>query len=206
MKGLFVTLEGIEGAGKSSALGVIERYFADRGRECLVTREPGGTALGEQIRAWLLDRASVVDRDAETLLIFAARAQHLATVIRPALEAGKVVVCDRFTDATYAYQGAARGLGFDRIAVLEQWTQGALRPDLTFLLDVPVATSVARLVRREGMLDRFEQEAGSFFEQVREGYRRRAQEDPARIRRVDATGSPEQVQAALEQLLGTLVP
>lgn len=196
-----MTLEGIEGAGKSSALGTIERYFTAQGRPCLVTREPGGTTLGEQVRSWLLDRASVVDRDAEALLIFAARAQHLATVIRPALAAGKVVICDRFTDATYAYQGAARGLGFERIAVLEQWTQGTLRPDLTFLLDVPVATSVARLVHREGELDRFETEASSFFERVREGYQRRAQDDPGRIRVLDATGSPPQVQGEIERLL-----
>ncbi|HET9122281.1 MAG TPA: dTMP kinase [Acidiferrobacteraceae bacterium] len=203
MTGVFITIEGIEGAGKSTALSYLERYFQARGRSCLLTREPGGTVLGEQVRRWLLDPESSIDPSAETLLMFAARAQHLATVIRPALNAGKVVICDRFTDATYAYQGEARGLGQERIAVLERWTQAQLRPDLTLLLDLPVAESALRLERRRSVPDRIEREGPSFFERVRAAYLARAAQEPQRIRCIDARQRPEDVESALQHLLST---
>ena len=201
MTGLFVTVEGIEGAGKSTAVAYLQRYFEGRGRGCVLTREPGGTPLGEWVRQWLLDPDSCVDPSAETLLVFAARAQHLATVIRPALGAGKVVICDRFTDATYAYQGAARGLGAERIAVLEHWTQADLRPDLTLLLDLPVSESAVRLERRRSTPDRFEREASAFFERVRTAYLTRAAQEPVRIRQIDARQDPEDVEISLQKLL-----
>ncbi|MHB1514281.1 MAG: dTMP kinase [Acidiferrobacteraceae bacterium] len=201
MKGLFITLEGIEGAGKTTAMAALERYFTERGRTCLRTREPGGTALGEHIRAWLLDRSSSAQANTEALLVFAARAQHLAEVIQPALASGQVVLCDRFTDATYAYQGAARGLGFERIAVLEQWVQGTLRPDLTFLLDITVAGGAERVAGRGDAPDRFEREPPGFFEQVRAGYLKRAAEEPHRIRIIDAACTVAEVEQELHKIL-----
>ncbi|MHB8415150.1 MAG: dTMP kinase [Acidiferrobacteraceae bacterium] len=201
MKGLFITLEGIEGAGKTTAMAALERYFAERGRTCVRTREPGGTALGEHVRTWLLDRSSIAQADTEALLLFAARAQHLAEVIQPALASGKIVLCDRFTDATYAYQGAARGLGFERIAVLEQWVQGTLRPDVTFLLDITVLGGAERVAGRGDAPDRFEREAPGFFEQVREGYLRRAAGEPHRIRIIDAARTAAEVELELRKVL-----
>ncbi|MHB8562990.1 MAG: dTMP kinase [Acidiferrobacteraceae bacterium] len=201
MKGLFITLEGIEGAGKTTAMAALERYFAERGQTCVRTREPGGTALGEHVRTWLLDRSSIAQADTEALLLFAARAQHLAEVIQPALASGKIVLCDRFTDATYAYQGAARGLGFERIAVLEQWVQGTLRPDVTFLLDITVLGGAERVAGRGDAPDRFEREAPGFFEQVREGYLRRAAGEPHRIRIIDAARTAAEVELELRKVL-----
>ena len=145
MSGRFITLEGGEGVGKSSNLEFIRRHLEAAGKAVIVTREPGGTPLGEQVRGLLLDhRHNGMSADAELLLMFAARAEHLAQVIRPALAAGRWVLCDRFTDATYAYQGGGRGIATERIAVLETWVQGDLRPDLTLLLDAPVAVGMAR--------------------------------------------------------------
>ena len=158
MQGKFITLEGGEGAGKSTNISFIQDYLQQRDIEVVLTREPGGTALSEQIREILLDhKQDNMNSDTELLLMFAARAQHLAEVIRPALQAGRWVICDRFTDATYAYQGGGRGIATARIAQLEQWVQGELRPDMTLIFDLPVQTGLERAGNRSSP-DRFEQE------------------------------------------------
>ncbi len=205
MKGLFITIEGGEGGGKSTNLQFIQDYLEAAGKRVTVTREPGGTPLGEQIRALLLDpRQTGICPDAELLLMFAARAQHLTEVIRPALQAGEWVVCDRFTDASYAYQGGGRGVDEGRIARIEHWVQGDLRPDLVLLLDLPVAEGLARAGRR-GAKDRFELEQQEFFERVRAAYLARAARQPGRYRVIDASRPLAQVQvqirAALDELL-----
>lgn len=205
MDGKFITVEGGEGAGKSSNLVYICDYLRMQGREVLMTREPGGTDIGESIRGLLLDRErKEMCVDAELLLVFAARAQHLAQVIRPALQQGKVVLCDRFTDATYAYQGGGRGLPMGRIADLEELVQQGLQPDLTILLDVPVAVGMARAGQR-GEPDRFESEQSSFFERVRQQYLCLAAAHPARFRVIDASCSlplvQEQLQFVLDEFL-----
>ena len=183
----FITLEGGEGAGKSSCLAFIQRFFAERQLPLCVTREPGGTPLAEEIRELLLrQRAEKVVPDAELLLIFAARAQHITSIIQPALARGDWVLCDRFTDATYAYQGGGRGLSMTRIAELETMIQGELRPGLTLLLDLPVAQGLARAEARSKK-DRFEAEQQMFFERVRASYRARAQAEPQRFRVIDAS-------------------
>ena len=201
MSGRFVTVDGGEGAGKSTQMESIREYLERRGYRVVMTREPGGTSLGEEIRALLLGhREWGMTLAAETLLMFAARAEHLERVIRPALAAGCWVLCDRFTDATYAYQGGGRGLPLERIAVLEEWVQGELRPDLTLLLDVPVATGLMRAGRR-GVADRFEREDVDFFERVRAIYLERAAREPDRCRVVDASQSVEAVRAEVETIL-----
>jgi dTMP kinase len=200
-KGLFITLEGGEGAGKSTQLAYVQQCLEKAGKRVLVTREPGGTELGEQIRGLLLDhRQTVMDSDTELLLMFAARAQHLAERIRPALAAGDWVLCDRFTDATYAYQGGGRGIDTQRIAVLEDWVQGDLRPDLTLLLDLPVEVGLSRAGQR-GDLDRFEREQQAFFQRVRQTYRDRAAANPQRYRVIDAAQDIAQVQAQIDAAL-----
>lgn len=197
----FITLEGGEGAGKSSCLTFIQAYFAEKQLPLCVSREPGGTPLAEEIRQLLLSRRDeAVSPDAELLLMFAARAQHLHEKIRPALARGDWVLCDRFTDATYAYQGAGRGLSLARIAALEAMVQGELRPGLTLLLDLPVAQGMQRAAARSEK-DRFEQEQLAFFERVRAGYRARAQAEPERFRVIDASQPLAQVQAAIRQQL-----
>lgn len=202
MTGRFITLEGGEGVGKSSNLEFIHRHLEAAGKVVLVTREPGGTALGEEIRALLLGhRHEGMNADAELLLMFAARAQHLAAVIRPALATGKWVLCDRFTDATYAYQGGGRGIDEERIAALETWVQGSLRPDLTLLLDAPVAVGMARAGRRAGEADRFEREQMAFFERVRQTYLDQARRFPERYRVIDAGQALSTVQGQLKQEL-----
>lgn len=194
-RGKFITLEGGEGVGKSTNLSTIEELLAHRGIDVCVTREPGGTVLGEAIRELLLsDGADAPLPRAELLLIFAARSQHIEAVIEPALQAGHWVLCDRFTDATYAYQGYARGLPLEMIASLELLVQDQLRPDLTVLLDLPPAVGLGRASQR-AQLDRFEQENQSFFERVRCGYLERAQRDPGRWLTVDAAQPLAQVQA-----------
>lgn len=201
MSGRFVTVDGGEGAGKTTQMGFMREYLERRGCRVVVTREPGGTSLGEEIRALLLGhRDGGMTLTAETLLMFAARAEHLERVIRPALATGCWVLCDRFTDATYAYQGGGRGLPLEQIAVLEEWVQGALRPDLTLLLDVPVATGLARAGKR-GVADRFEREDVDFFERVRAIYLERATHEPDRCRVVDASQSVEAVRAEVETVL-----
>lgn len=185
-RGRFITLEGIEGAGKSTQLRLLVDWLEGLGVDVLVTREPGGTAAAERIRALLLDVSNAdVCADAELLLVFAARADHIANRIEPALAAGRWVVCDRFTDATYAYQGGGRGLDVQRIAVLEELVQRGLQPDLTLLFDLPVSSGLARAHKRSRP-DRFESEAPRFFERVRTAYLSIASGSPARVRVIDA--------------------
>lgn len=204
--GFFITIEGIEGAGKSTQLAYIRSLIEAAGRRVIVTREPGGTRLGEQIRELVLKRDHVhIGIDAEILLMFAARAQHLEEVIRPALAAGQVVLCDRFTDASYAYQGGGRNMQQARIAMLEQWVQGDLRPDLTLLLDLPVEAGLARAGQR-GAADRFEQEQQEFFERVRAEYLARAKAEPRRIRVIDAGDTPEVVSSRIKTVLKERLP
>jgi len=203
--GLFITLEGPEGAGKSTNREYLAERLRAAGIEVLLTREPGGTPLAERIRDVLLTPLEeVMNADTELLLVFAARAQHLATVIRPALERGAVVLCDRFTDSTYAYQGAGRGLSLARIAALEDFVQGELRPDLTLVFDLPVDVGLARASAR-GRLDRFEQEGQAFFETVREAFLARAAAAPQRYVLVDAAQPLAQVQQSLDSLLPQLL-
>lgn len=205
MSGLFITLEGPEGAGKSTNRDYLAQRLRDQGVEVLLTREPGGTPLAERIRELLLapsDETMAVDT--ELLLMFAARAQHLEAVIKPALARGAVVLCDRFTDATYAYQGGGRGLPEERIALLERFVQGDLRPDLTLVFDLPVEIGLSRAAAR-GRLDRFEQEQRSFFEAVRQTYLRRAQSAPGRYRVIDASVPLADVQGSLDRLLPELL-
>lgn len=205
MIGRFITIEGIEGVGKSTNLAFVRDHLAGLGHPAIVTREPGGTELGEAIRGLLLDhRNTAMSDDTELLLMFAARAQHLAEVVRPALGRGQWVLCDRFTDATYAYQGGGRGVAHERIAALEQWVQDGLRPDLTLLLDVPVEIGLERAGRR-GELDRFERERAEFFGRVREAYLALAAEDPGRFCVIDASQPLEAVQAALQAALEAAV-
>jgi dTMP kinase len=205
VSGLFITLEGPEGAGKSTNREYLAQRLREQDIEVLLTREPGGTPLAERIRELLLaPSAEPMAADTELLLVFAARAQHLAEVIRPALARGMVVLCDRFTDATYAYQGGGRGLSVERIGQLEQFVQGALRPDLTLLFDLPIEVGLARAEAR-GRLDRFEQEGRGFFQAVRQTYLERAAQAPARYRIVDAGQSLAQVQSALDAILPELL-
>lgn len=205
MSGLFITLEGPEGAGKSTNRDYLARHLRDQGLNVLLTREPGGTPLAERIRELLLAPSDEkMDADTELLLVFAARAQHLAEVIRPALARGEVVLCDRFTDATYAYQGGGRGLSVERIATLEQFVQGGLQPDMTLLFDLPVEVGLSRAAAR-GRLDRFEQEGLGFFEAVRQAYLGRAKADPQRYRLIDAAQPLAQVQQSLDALVAQIV-
>lgn len=197
----FITIEGSEGAGKTTQLTFMRDFLERAGYPVTLTREPGGTLLGEELRALLLGhRDDGMALKTETLLMFAARAEHLERVIRPALAAGHWVLCDRFTDATYAYQGGGRGLPMAQIAVLEDWVQGDLRPDLTLLLDLPVVVGRARAGKR-GPADRFERETVEFFERVRVAYRDRAQQHPDRYRIVDAAPPIAIVRAQVEKLL-----
>ncbi len=204
-RGRFITLEGGEGAGKTSNLHAITQWLRERGIDHIVTREPGGTPLAEDIRALLLSHHEErMCEMTELLLIFAARAQHLDQVIRPALNAGKWVVSDRFTDATYAYQGGGRGLNQHSIASLESLVQGALRPDLTVILDLAPLVGLER-ARRRASLDRFEQEKLEFFDRVRASYCERAAAEPGRCVLIDASRTLDEVQGdvlrALERVL-----
>ncbi len=204
MKGRFITLEGIEGVGKTTQLAEVAAALRARGLEVVETREPGGTALGEGIRALLLDKAlPAMAPLTELLLVFAARAEHVEKVIRPALAAGRWVVCDRFTDATYAYQGGGRGLPQASIATLEALVQRGLEPDLSLLFDAPVEIALGRAKSRGGD-DRFEAERTEFFARVREAYRERARAAPARFRIVDATRDAAAIGAARRALLASL--
>jgi dTMP kinase len=204
--GLFITVEGGEGVGKSTNMAFLEGYLRGQGVDLVVTREPGGTRLGEDIREMLLQvRDEQVCPMTELLLIFAARAQHINERIEPALAAGKWVLCDRFTDATYAYQSGGRGVDVDIVQRLEALVQGSLRPDYTLLLDAPVSTGMAR-ARGRGELDRFEQEALDFFERVRETYLQLAQDSTGRYRIIDASVSLEAVQRQLTAVCQELLP
>ncbi|MBC3413003.1 MULTISPECIES: dTMP kinase [Pseudomonas] len=205
MSGLFITLEGPEGAGKSTNREYLAARLREHGIDVLMTREPGGTPLAERIRELLLAPSDeTMAADTELLLMFAARAQHLAQVIRPALARGTVVLCDRFTDATYAYQGGGRGLCVERIATLETFVQGTLRPDLTLVFDLPIEIGLARAAAR-GRLDRFEQEGHAFFEAVRQAYLQRAAQHPQRYSLLDAGQPLEAVQRAIDGLVPGIV-
>lgn len=201
LRGRFVTVEGIEGAGKSTHVPFIKSYLEAQGKAVIVTREPGGTSLGEAVRGLLLDRNyRAMTNDTELLLLFAARTQHLATVIRPALEMGDWVLCDRFTDATYAYQGGGRGLSMARIAALEDWLQDMLRPDLTLVFDVPPQVGLGRVAQR-GTMNRFELETVKFYERVRSIYLERAAADVSRYRVIDARPPLDKVRAEVATIL-----
>ncbi|MBZ5755781.1 dTMP kinase [Pseudomonas sp. S5(2021)] len=205
MSGLFITLEGPEGAGKSTNRDYLAALLREHGVDVVLTREPGGTPLAERIRELLLAPADEpMASDTELLLVFAARAQHLQQVVRPALTRGAVVLCDRFTDATYAYQGGGRGVPTERIALLEDFVQGALRPDLTLVFDLPVEVGLARAAAR-GRLDRFEQERLEFFEAVRSTYLQRAAQSPERYRVLDAAQPLDAVQHRIAGLLPQLL-
>ncbi|MGE8688453.1 MAG: dTMP kinase [Achromobacter sp.] len=200
-RGRFITLEGVDGAGKSTHTVWIADFLRARGLDVVSTREPGGTPLGEKLRALLL--TDPMGLDTETLLMFAARCEHLRQVIEPALARGAWVVCDRYTDASYAYQGGGRGLGAERVAVLEDWMQAG-QPDRTWLFDVPLEVARARLAdAREP--DRFEREGAAFFERTRAAYHARAAANPDRIRIVDSTRSIAEVRAGLEAGLRELL-
>ncbi len=201
MSGLFLTLEGVDGAGKSSHLDWLADWFRARGRVVRQTREPGGTPLGESLRGIVLHQAMAAETEA--LVMFAARCEHLDRVIRPALAAGEVVISDRFTDASFAYQCGGRGLPEARLEVLENWVQGDLQPDLTLLFDVPNEIAAARLANAREP-DRFEREQGEFHARVRAAYLRRADMHPRRIRVVDASRSIDSVRAQLAGILEKL--
>ena len=204
-RGLFITVEGGEGAGKSTAMAFLEPALREAGVDLLCTREPGGTRLGERLREILLAPAeSPVDPMAELLMIFAARAQHISERVLPALQRGQWVLCDRFTDASYAYQGAGRRLGDEKISLLEDLVQGELRPDLTLLLDAPVELGLER-ARGRGALDRFEQEDIAFFERVRSAYLSRARRSSGRYRVINAAADLDEVQQALKAVLSDLL-
>lgn len=200
-RGRFVTFEGVEGAGKSTQLGLVREWLLQRGIDPLVTREPGGTKTAEQVRTLLLDSANTgIGADAELLLVFAARADHIAHCIEPALAAGRWVLCDRFTDATYAYQGGGRRLDWERIALLERFVQRGLVPDLTLLFDLPVRQGLARAHARSS-LDRFEREDLAFFERVRAAYHLVAEQHPGRVQVIPADRSADAIAADVRQCI-----
>ena len=205
LKPRFITVEGGEGVGKTTNIAFIRKWLEQQGLDYVATREPGGTPLAEEIRGLLVSpREEIVDENTELLLMFAARAQHLSQVIRPALNAGRWVLCDRFTDATYAYQGGGRGVAVEKIAQLETLVQGSLRPDLTLLLDIGVEQGMARASER-GVPDRFEQEKLAFFHAVRDCYLARAAAEPRRYRIIDASQPLPQVQSAIGEALEAFV-
>jgi dTMP kinase len=202
--GRFLTIEGIEGVGKTTQVARLSQTLAERGIDHVVTREPGGTPLAEKIRELVLcPRDETLPPTAELLMMFAARAVHLANHIEPALNAGRWVICDRFTDATYAYQGAGRGISQTDIRFLETLVQGARRPDLTLLLDVPVDVGLERSRQRDagGIRDRFDRERAEFFERVRQSYLSRARAEPQRIAIIDAAASMDEVTKCMTQVL-----
>ena len=208
--GKFISLEGGEGAGKTTSRAFISSFLQQQGIAVVETREPGGTEVSEAIRAVLLDKAlPAMHSDTELLLMFAARNEHLQKTIIPALAQGKWVICDRFTDATYAYQGYGRGIDQQRIAVLETWVQGTLRPDYTFLFDIDVKLGMQRVCSRSLEnslnLDRFEQEQLDFFERIRTGYLERASLNPKQYKIVNAAEPQAQVQAQLIALLQAII-
>jgi dTMP kinase len=206
MPGKFITVEGVEGVGKSTNIAYLRGLIEAAGIDVVVTREPGGTPLGEAIRGLLLDpKYKDMSPDCELQLMFAGRAEHLHKVIFPALSQGKWVLCDRFTDATYAYQGGGRGIAAEKIARLERWLQGDFRPDLTLLLDVPVAIGLQRAGNR-GAPDRFEQEQIGFFERVRQAYLDLAATHDGRYCVIDASQPLDRVRQQLDEALRPFVP
>lgn len=199
MKGKFITFEGIDGAGKSSHVEWLAEMLRERNLIVHVTREPGGTALGEKLRELLLNEP--MHLETETLLMFAARREHLASLIEPALSRGEWVVCDRFSDATYAYQGGGRGLDRTKFLTLEHWVHEHLQPDLTLLFDLPLDVARERIVLANRTPDKFEQERVDFHERVRQAYLERAHGNPSRIRVIDANRSIETIRKQLEQIV-----
>lgn len=199
MHGKFITLEGLDGAGKSTHLARLVELLRSRGKTVVETREPGGTSLGEKLREILLSQP--MHLETEALLMFAARREHLAQVIVPALERGDWVVCDRFTDASFAYQGGGRGLDVAKLEALETWVQGGLNPDLTLLFDVPTEVAFGRVRGMGRELDRFEQEKADFFERVRAAYLDRARVAPGRIRVIDGSRSVSNISEILEEIV-----
>jgi dTMP kinase len=201
LRGKFITFEGIDGAGKSSHVEWLAAWLRERGLTVHVTREPGGTDLGEKLRALLLNEP--MHLETETLLMFAARREHLARLIEPALSRGDWVVCDRFSDATFAYQGGGRGLDRAKCQALEQWVHGSLQPDLTLLFDLPLDVARERIALASRVLDRFEQERADFHERVRQAYLERAHHHPSRIRIVDGNRSIDDIRKLLENIIVT---
>ena len=201
MRGKFITLEGVDGAGKSTHIPFIVSLLESRGMEVVSTREPGGTSLGERLRELLLQQP--MHSETETLLMFAARREHIAQVIEPALDRGACVLSDRFTDATFAYQCGGRGVSSDKVGVLEQWVQGTLQPDVTLLFDVPVEISTQRLAGARTP-DKFERESVDFFTRIREAYLARAAQNPHRYRIIDSNRSIEDIQKSLEEIISSI--
>jgi dTMP kinase len=202
VSGKFITFEGIDGAGKSSHVDWLADLLRQKGKIVHVTREPGGTELGEKLRELLL--GTPMHLETETLLMFAARREHLARLINPTLAQGEWVVCDRFSDATYAYQGGGRGLDRGKFQQLEHWVLGDLQPDLTLLFDLPLDIARERIVLANRVLDRFEQERVDFHERVRQAYLERAHAAPGRFRIIDAQQPIEQIRSTLEDIVATL--
>lgn len=202
MRGKFITLEGIDGAGKSTHHAWLVEYLKNQGKDVVATREPGGTQLGEKLRALLLSEP--MHLETETLLMFAARREHLDKLIQPSLDQGKWVVSDRFTDASYAYQGGGRGLARERIQVLERWVQAGFQPDMTLVFDLPAEVACERLAKTGNAPDRFEQETREFFERVRKAYLRRAVAEPDRIKVIDSRKSIAEIQKALEEVFAII--
>ena len=204
-KGCFITFEGIDGAGKSTQLEWVRELLVKRGVAVTVTREPGGTSLGERLREILLHSEDTVLPETEALLMFAARREHIDKVIAPALDRGEVVLCDRFTDATIAYQGGGSGVDIGKLESLERWVQGDLQPDLTLYFDLPVEVAKERIndLRKA---DRFEREADGFFERVRLAYLARARKHPQRVHVIDANASPEVINKQLEDIVLSACP
>ena len=201
LKGKFVSFEGGDGAGKSTQISLLSSCLREIGISPVLTREPGGTRLSEEIREWVLHKPDAIDPVTEALLMFAARAQHTAEVIAPALECGRWVLCDRYTDASYAYQGGGRGLPFEVIESLETVATRGLRPDLTILLDLNVEEGVRRSRRRDNHRDRFEAQELEFKHRVRSAYQEIAKNNPERIKTVDASGSIDEVHAQVRSLM-----
>ncbi|MCX7147135.1 MAG: dTMP kinase [Sulfuritalea sp.] len=201
-RGRFISFEGIDGAGKSTQHAWAVDYLRAHGRTVVATREPGGTPLGEKLRALLLSEP--MNLETEALLMFAARREHVAEVIEPALARGDWVVCDRFVDASFAYQGGGRGLDWKKLESLAEWVLGDLQPDLTLIFDAPVAIAQQRLHAATANPDRFEQEQAEFFERVRAAYLRIAAENPDRVRLIDATQTPNHINKVLENIIATL--
>ena len=206
MNSKFITIEGIECAGKSIQLVFIQRYLTEQGKTLTITREPGGTNLGEQIRTLLLTPTKDgMASDTELLLMFAARAEHVAQVIKPALERGDWVLSDRFTDATFAYQGGGRGINQQRIAEIADWTLNGLQPDLTLLFDLTVELGQQRVLSRNEGIDRFEQEKIEFFQRIRDCYLERAKQDPNRIKILDASQSITDIESQIAKILDEMM-
>jgi dTMP kinase len=201
MRGKFITLEGIDGAGKSTHHAWLIDFLKSQGREVVATREPGGTPLGEKLRTLLLSEP--MHLETEALLMFAARREHLDKLILPALAAGKWVISDRFADASYAYQGGGRGLAPEKIMALESWVQAGFQPDLTLVFDLPTEVACERLAKTGNAPDRFEKETQEFFERVRDTYLQRAGAEPGRIKVIDSRKSIPEIQKILERILAT---